>query len=250
MSAPSDPDAPSFLIQGLRVPLPCHVRDASSAAASFLVDADAARRLLPSPELDAVEVLPGRALLSVAAVDYRDNDLGDYDEVSVALFVRERRAGGGLPYLGPAVDLLRGRLPTCILHLPVDQPFTCEAGRVIWGFPKTLDGIRMEVEPDWLRCRWEKEGRHVQTFTAPRGGTRSLPEQSLVTYSILEGALHRTRFVSRADEVGFRLGAGGVSLELGDHPVADELRALGPGAALFSVWMGHMEARFEAPEKL
>jgi hypothetical protein len=248
MSAASDA-ASTFLIQGRRVTLPCRVRDASSAAASFLVKSAPARRLLPSPELDIVEVLPGRALLSVAAVDYRDNDLGDYDEISLALFVRERRASGGIPFLGPALDLMRGRLPTCILHLPVDQEFTCEAGRTIWGFPKTVDHLRFEPEPGRLRCRWEQGGRHVLTFVAPRGGSRSMPEQTLTTYSVLEGALHRTRFVSRADEVGFR--AGGVALELGDHPIADDLRALGlPRAALFSVWMGHMEARFEAPEKL
>lgn len=243
------PDAPTYRIQGRTVTLPCHVRDASSAAASFLVNAREARRLLPSPELEAVEVLPGRALLSLAAIDYRDNDLGDYDEVSIALFVREKRAGGGVPYLGPAVDLLRGRLPTCILHLPVNQAFTCEAGCTIWGFPKTVDEISLGPAGDRQRCRWVKDGRHVLTFSVPHGGGRAMPEQSLATYTVLEGALHRTRFVSRAEEVGFR--AGGAVVELGDHPIADDLRALGlPRAALFSAWMGRMVARFEAPEKL
>lgn len=240
---------PRYTIQGRTVTLPCVVRDASSATATFLVDATRARDLLPGSEFEVVEMLPGRALLSLGCIDYRDNDLGDYNEISIALFVRRRSESVGLPILGPAAALLRGRLPTFIHRLPVNQEFTCEAGRTIWGFPKTVDEITLEEFGERLRCRWSVGGQHVFSFTAPRGGTRTLPEQSLVTYTYLDGAPHQTRFVSRADDVGFRLG--GMDLDLGDHPIADELRGLGlPRRALFSVWMGRMQARFEAPEKL
>ena len=75
-----------------------------------------------------------------------------------------------------------------------------------------------------------------------------MPDQELVTYTWIDGALHRTRFVSGADGVGFHLG--GAALTLGDHPIADELRGLGlPKRALLSVWMERMHGRFEAPEK-
>jgi hypothetical protein len=97
-----------YTFQGRTVTMPVVVRDATSAAATYLVDARAARALLPGPELDVVELVPGRALLSVACIDYRDNDLGDYNEVSLAFFVRERRAPAGIPYLGTALDVLRG----------------------------------------------------------------------------------------------------------------------------------------------
>ena len=59
--------------------------------------------------------------------------------------------------------------------------------------------------------------------------------------------LSRTRFVSGAEGVGIRLG--GAALTLGEHPIADELRALGlPRRALMTVWMEHSHATFEAPE--
>src|SRR5438093_13147948 len=110
-----------FVFEGRAVTLPVAVRDAASAAATYLVQTAAARRLLPSPALDVVELLPGRALFSIACIDYRDNDLGDYNEVSLALFVRERSAPAGLPYLGAALDFARNRLATYIYKLPVDQ---------------------------------------------------------------------------------------------------------------------------------
>lgn len=238
----------SYEIQGRRVMLPVEVRDASSATATFLVDAATARALLRIPGLEPAEPWPGRALATLAAIDYRDNDLGRYHEVSIALFVREDSA----PRIGRArlaLDLLRGRVGTAILHLPVDQAFTCEAGRTIWGFPKTLQQIDWEELPGRLRCSLRMDGRHVLTLELPRGGGRRMPEQGLVTYTTIAGLPYRTRFTTAAEGVGFR--PGGATLSLGDHAIADELRQLGlPRRALASVWMEHMRGRFEAPEKL
>ncbi len=241
--------AASYEIQGRKVEMPVVVRDASSGSATYLVDAAAAHRLLPGDEIELVELLPGRALCSLAIIDYRDNDLGDYNEVTVAFFVRERSAPRGLPYLGALADLLRGRVATYIRHLPVDQSFTCEAGRVIWGFPKTVQRIDFDYAGKRARGHLVADGQHVLTLSLPRGGSRTLPESALRTYSYIGDVAHCTSFISRAEGVGFRLG--GAELELGDHPIAHELRSLGlPKRALMTSWMEHMHARFEVPQKL
>lgn len=241
-----------YVFQGRTVTLPVVVRDATSIAATWLVPAAPAapaRRLLPGPELDVVEVLPGRTLLSVAAIDYRDNDLGDYNEVSVALFVRRRGEPAGIPYLGALLDFFRSRLATYVHALPVDQSFTCEAGRGIWGFPKTVEEITFRDLDGARECRLVMGGRHVLTLTGPRGGSRTLPDVAMTAYTYLDGALHRTTFTSGARDVG--IGLGGATLVLGDHPLADQLRSLGlPKRALLSVWMGHTHGRFDAPVRV
>jgi hypothetical protein len=237
-----------YRVQGRSVTMPCVVRDACSATATWLVSSRAARRLLPGPELEIAEVLPGWGLLSIACIDYRDNDLGDYNEVSIALFVRRRGKRKSLPYAGAALDMMRGILPTHIIHLPVNQSFTCEAGRTIWGFPKTVDEIDFDTSGDRARCIWNKGGQNVLKLGFPIGGTRAFPEQTLCTYSYIDGVLHQTPFVSSAQELGIRLG--GAEIELGAHPVADELRSLGlPKPALMSLWMGKMKGRFEAAQR-
>ena len=96
-----------FVIQGREVRLPVVVRDACSGAATYVVAADAARRLIPDA-LELAQPWPGRALCSIAAIQYRDNDLGDYNEVSIAFFVRERGSARGLPYVGTIADVMRG----------------------------------------------------------------------------------------------------------------------------------------------
>ncbi len=237
-----------YRIQGRTVTLPCIVRDACSATATWMVSSRVAQALLPSPELEIAEILPGRGLLSIACIDYRDNDLGDYNEVSIAFFVRRRGDRKGVPYAGAAIAMMRGLLPTHIIHLPVNQSFTCEAGQKIWGFPKTVDEIDVDTGGDRARCVWNKDGQNVMKLSLPTGGKRDFPEQTLCTYSYIDGVLHKTPFVSSAKDLGVRVG--GAEIELGAHPIADELRSLGlPKPALMSIWMGKMKGRFEAAQR-
>ncbi len=242
--------SPVYTIQGRKVGFPVCVRDASSGSATYLVSTQAARRLLPPDAIDVAEVLPGRALLSIGAIDYRDNDLGDYNEIAIAFFVRERNQPAGLPWIGTLLDLARQRIATYIHRLPVNQSFTREAGCRIWGFPKTLDEIEIETPPGRFLCTWVKDGRQVFTFSVPRGGRRSLRSVSLTAYSFIEGVPHRTRFHTAAEGVGVGF-FGGAELRLGDHAIAEELRGLGlPRRALMTTWMERMRARFDPPEKL
>jgi hypothetical protein len=238
-----------FEIQGRTVTLPVVVRDATNASATFLVSSAAARRWIPDGAFEVAELVPGRALLSIAAIDYRDNDLGDYFEVSIALFVRPRGAKPGWPLLGTLVDFLQGKLGTYIHRLPVNQSFTCEAGRAIWGFPKTVEGITIETRGERLWCRLELEGVHALTISFPRGGSGVMPERELISYTYLHGVPHRTR--AQMGGEGFAMRLGGAELVLGSHALANELRLLGlPRRALFTTFTEHMHASFELPEKL
>src|SRR5690606_14305405 len=191
-AAPAQAPA-AYASGGGRVAWPVVVREASAGVATWLLPARAVQRLVPEA-FEVATVLPGRTPLAIAVIDYRDNDLGDYHEVSITCFVRPRGAPRGLPWVGALRDLVRGRLGTYIWKLPVDQTFTCEAGRTIWGFPKTVESIDFHYEADRVRCRLAMEGEHVLTLSLPRGGARTLPDAETVTYTLIEGIPHRTRF--------------------------------------------------------
>jgi len=209
-----------------------------------MVPRDAAQRLISGDAFEAVEMSPGETQLVLGFVDYRDNDLGDYNEVSIAFFVRQRGARHGIPYLGAILDFLRSRVAVFIRHLPVNQSFTCEAGRTIWGFPKTVEQIDFTIEGERARCTLTMNGKHVLTLESRRGGSRHLPDTTMATYSLIDGAPHKTAFVSAAGGVGFF--RRGTELTLGSHPIADELRSLGlPKRPLMAMWVEHMRARFD-----
>jgi hypothetical protein len=239
----------SYEIQGRTVAFPVVVRHASAGSATYLVRSDAARRLLPTDAFEVAEVLPGRALCSLAIIDYKDNDLGDYNEVSIALFVRPKGESAGIPYLGTMIDMSRGKLGTFILHLPVDQGFTCEAGSVIWGFPKTVQEIGFDTREDRATCRLVYDGQHALTLSLPRGGSKTLPENTLTGYTLIEGVPHTNEFRSGAEGFGVRFG--GAELELGSGLIADQLRSLGlPRRAIMTTWMEKMSATFGPSRKL
>jgi len=239
---------PTYEIQGKTIEFPVEVRSASSAAATFLVPTRAATRLIPDA-FEIAEILPGRGICSLALVDYKDNDLGDYDEIAVGFMVVPRGERPAIPYLGTVARLVRGQLASHIIHMPVDQSFTCEAGATIWGYPKTVEQIEIERADASVSARLEQGGRHALTLTLPLGGDRSVPESSIETLSLIEGVPHRTVATQRIDGMGFSMG--GARVELGEGPIADDLRSLGfPRSALFSVWMENMQASFGRPEKL
>jgi hypothetical protein len=231
------------LVQGREVRLPVVVRDAAAMSAMFPVRSADVRRLLPTPTLHPVEWLPGWAICVLAAIEYKENDLGQYNEVGVNFLVTYGPTAPW-PLVGFVTASRAGTLGAYVHRLPVTTSFSRDAGRDIWGFPKTVDTITFTDVGARRTCRLESEGRHVLSLTAGRGGTRTLAEMPQDAYAWRDGTLFKTPSRMRAGEVGFHLG--GATVELGVHPMADELRMLGfPRRALSTTWFGRWSATFD-----
>lgn len=204
-------DDGSWVIEGQRVAFPVRITDATAACAVYLVRTSRAARLVGSGGLELVS-LAGRTPLFLVLVDYVAGDLGDYDEVGVALLVRHR-----------------GRAGVYVHQLPVTRTFTLEAGRALWGLPKWLARTELSISGAAATCHLaDITGRHVLT-----AAMRALPWRLPLR---LPGTL--TVIAPRADQVlvsrvrgsvaGIRIGPAGTTAVLGSaHPMADELRAVG-----------------------
>jgi hypothetical protein len=235
----STPQGMRYDIAGRTVTMPCVVRDASAGTALFDVDAAAARALVPG-EFDLVESAPGRCQMVIAVIDYRDNDLGDYLELGITFFVTPAGGGGDGDQAG-----------TFITRLPVNQEFTCEAGRTIWGFPKTVEDIALDYADTSVTCTLRMDRALVLRLTLPRGGSDEMPPLPMTTYSLIDGVAQQTAFTQGGTGSQVLLGGDGVTLVLGDHPVAKELATLGlPAPAQMATWTEHMQGTFETPEPL
>lgn len=231
--------ADRYEIQGQTVTLPCVVRDAGSGNAIFLVPSEGVARLLPGDAFEVVEAAPGQTQLILAIIDYRDNDLGDYNEVGIIFNVKPR--GAEAEAAG-----------TFIYRLPVDQSFTCDAGCTIWGFPKSVETIDYDYADDSATCRLEMDGKHVLTLKVPRGDGADSQELATHTYTYIAGVPHETRFTTGGRGMSLNPGGQGVELTLGDHPIAEQLRGLGLEGAtpVVSTFTEHMSGSFGTPRKL
>ena len=240
--------AAHYEIQSQRVTFPVEVREAASGSAGFLVPSHAATRLIPDA-FEVAEFLPGRALCTLVLVDYRDNDLGDYNEMAVGFMVRPRGQSPTLPRWSSWKDMVAGRLSSHITHMPVDQSFTRDAGSIIWGYPKTVQQIEIDYQADTVTGRLTYDGDHAFTLSVPRGGTREVKESEITTLSMINDVPHQTRATQTLKGMGLRFG--GARLEIGTGTIAEELRSLGlPRRSIMTTWIENMSASFGPPQPL
>lgn len=237
-----------YTIRGHEVTIPVEVRDASAFTASYLVPAPAAEDLIASSGLDVAEPLPGRAVCSLSFMRYLDGDLGPYHELTVAFLVRHKGMEPSSA-LTKSAEVARGFIGAFIHQLPVNQEFTLEAGRGIWGFPKFLADIDIDQAGPIARCELRHDGEFVLALSIRRGVRMPARGSSVDAYSHADGVLRRTAWSMQPG--GVRGRPGGAELTLGDHPIAKELRSLGlPRRAAFSSTTDHVRMQFQAPDEL
>jgi hypothetical protein len=223
----------SYEIMGRTITIPVEIRKARSWFASFAVPARRVAELVGPAGLEPATLPGGRAMLSLAFVRYEDGDLDPYREIAVAFLVAD-----------PEQPKHKGAY---IHRLPVDQEFTCAAGRDIWGFPKFVTPIEIDQELRADRAVLTVDGRMALTITQRRGVPAPMRSTAVDAFSFADGVLRRTPWELRGAKS--RMRPGGARVELGTGEIADELRSLGlPKRALMSGCIGEVAMTFQAAE--
>ena len=208
--------------------------------AMFSVDADAAQRMIDYSGLQVCRYLPGRAIVVLILMHYIDGDLGQYHEFSTSVMVNPP----GSNATGPRALQSAGAF---IHHMLVDQEFTLEAGRKIWGYPKVMAdftirdgrqfGFDCSIDGQLVIGMEFRPGLPIPSaFTpAPAGAAHLLASAT--------ASPRETAFEITLGGVRYRLG--GVRLRLGDHPYAKELASLGlPKRAMMSSSADNVQMTF------
>lgn len=218
---------PEVTVNGRRGRLPAFYHDNDVFTSMHLASYDAAAAALPGDLLRPVRWRDGRAVIAFTAFRYHaitligpdgeTDTLAPYGEVSVAVAVTT----GAAPRLLP---LLRPQVAGFVLHLPVTTREARDAGLVTYGFPKFVADMDFTEDVGLRRIGLSEGGAAILTLSVrPRGPV--LPDRrSLVAYTVLHGELLETVIPVRG-HMQAMLGHAG-ELRLGEHAVADQLRAL------------------------
>lgn len=226
-------------IAGTVLTMPVRVRTANVHTAMFSVRAASAQLLIDYSGLKACQYLPGRAVVMLMLVRYVDGDLGKYHEFGTAVMVNPP----GSSARGPRAFASAAAF---IHHLPVDQAFTLEVGRTIWGFPKVMadftvrDGSQFgfDVSIDGQMIAGIEFSPGLPVPSALISGS-----QMLKTYTFAEGTTREVPWQMRMTGVRARLG--GARVRLGGHPWGRELASLGlPKRALATQSAANVEMTF------
>jgi hypothetical protein len=243
-------DADTYLIDGKTINFPVTVADASMLMNVFLVDAGVAQRLINGSGFRVLELFPGKALLQLLLVDYRKNDLGDYNEGAILFPVLTPGEPRPFPFFGALARMATGRTGNFVYRMPVDQEFTTHAGRFIWGFPKWMARVDIEFGERRASGSFFDDGELVYSFAAKTGGTTQVKEQRIASLAIRDGKAWKTYGTNTGSGLTFSLG--GELPTIGEnHPLALELRALGlPKKPLFTVSIKNTAMTFSRPESV
>lgn len=239
-----------------RAKSPMFFWDARILGAVFLIDLQAARALLPDPQLEAVTA-GGRAVLGVFALSYGNTDLGPYNEVFVSLGVH---AGASLmpPPLRLARAVFERSLGAHTVLLPVDNEAALHGGLELYNVPKFMAAIEMTEIGGRRSCSVSDpaDGSLVFSFQSrrpkrPPGPNVLLNRQTLRNYSRLNDRLAEARYDLHTPAAALALhGLNGPSLTIGEHARSRILADLKPGRAVASFFADGAEAILYEPTYL
>lgn len=214
---PLDGSAASVTLStGRRVSLPLDCR-AGVVGLTLTADWHRLSRAVPDA-LTPIRLGPRTGAVTLAGVGYREvAGFEPYDEFA-AVVPATRRSVRGIP--------LPGRGFGGYVHaLPVTTAASRTMGREIWGFPKHLAGIDVDVDPGRGRAVVEIESELAVELAVTTDWERST-DGNLDSYSVLDGRLCRTRFDLDA-AVGVGIGGGGARFTTGPADTTPGLRELG-----------------------
>jgi hypothetical protein len=212
--------------------LPLAIQEQALFGALFPAPIAEAKKLLPSRKLRLVPALPGKTLVGFACRLYKRLDgLPAHMELGVLVPVR----------LSPRLDV--PLLPLFSARVFPDAGYyfhrlvstsseSCELATQVYGARMSLGEIQLDEQPFWQRCTVRVEGRLLLSLDIRKVPAREGTLETR-TYSLLGSELLATQ-VSLRGELGFRRGPHGTRLSLGDHYIADELRALQLGHTAFA----------------
>jgi hypothetical protein len=213
--------------------LPIMYSGATEITAVFTASSARVREALPTERLQPVEIVPGKAVVALAAWEYphcaqADATLGDsYNELIVLFPVLCDPA-----FNVPALKLLMtGRFQSYgqyIPRMPVTTEQARDIGTAIWGTPKILADITFTDTERARSCQVRAGGQELLRWAFEKLPVRPRRE-AFCMYTYMDGELLRWAFETQG-EYGSASLRGGASVTLGDHPIAEELRQLRLGS--------------------
>ena len=147
-------------------------------------------------------VFNGKPVVALGLIEYKESDLGAYNEVIIAIpVIPENEKSGYSNWLELYAPLKSRKLGQYIIHIPVNSVQSMEAGMELWGYPKTVLGIKHVFSDNKIdSCIYKEDSvQSIIEFSGKLGMGIPIPSMDLMTYSFLNGELLKTKVDVKAN---------------------------------------------------
>lgn len=213
--------------------IPIFYYDSSAITAIYSASTKLVRQYLPDPRMYPLEISRGRCSVALSACEYRNTDIGAYNEFSIAFLISFDKKP--LPALSLMRQTYKKNFDMYIRHMPVTTEIARMGGVELAGFPKILANIDISRDRNLNRCTVNEKKKHILSLEGP---VIPVKPGSLVNYRmffIYKGTTIKGNALFLNHQIGETRKTDGVKLTLGDdHPIARELKAIDLGEKAIS----------------
>lgn len=234
------------------VKLPIFYYDGTAISAVFPARLGALRALMPDPRIRPARLAPGVGTVAVTCFEYRDTDIGPYNELAISVPLNEPWFTANLPGRALIGALRRGQVHTWVHHLPVTTEIARRGGAELYNYPKFVAGIDFEQTSVQRICRLSEGREHILTLSGALIEASDAQQVQFFSHLWMDRQPQRSEFKINATETGTSFTPNVARLELGDrHPIALELaRLLLSRKPLQYQYMARFEGILYGPEHL
>ena len=231
--------------------LPVFYRDARCLTVVFPARLLEIRRLLPDRRYVPAQVAPGIGAVYMTAFEYRDTDIGPYNEFAIGFLMN---SGDFLqvPVYNILRQMARRSFNAYILHLPVTEEIALRGGVDLYNYPKFMASIEFTDTPDRATCELSENGERICLLSARKiAATRSGVMKAL-TMPYQNRQPQSAEVKVNALKYGVAMGHRDVEFVLGeDHPLTRELDDLLISTSPIAYfYMPEMQAILYGPERV
>lgn len=214
-------------IAGQPAKMPIFYYDGTATSAMFAARLGALRRLMPDPRLSPARLAPGLGAVAITCFEYRDTDIGPYNELAISVVLNEPWFLPNLPGRALIASLRRRQLHAWVHHLPVTTEIARAGGVDFYNYPKFIAGIDFQESEERRVCRLSEGAEDILTLSGERIATPRSEQFQLFSHLWMDRQPQSSEFKINAIEMGVSLSPQAATLELGErHPIARELADL------------------------
>lgn len=173
-----------------------------------------------------MRVTPRHGITATTSYEYRDCEVGPYNDVSINFPITIDRLSSWLKTNpGKTSEYMK----VYISHLPVTTEIARAVGVDFAGFLKFIAENEFIEEDGWRHCRLCEDQSHILTLGVLQPPLKSSVQSRIHSMTCLKDRILRLEFVLSDGDKAVSLNAEHVRLEIGDRPISRELMGLEPG---------------------